>query len=152
MPKSVLVVCAKLLLLLLLLFPSCVGARCAFSRTFYRSDDLSTPCQCRQLKLNPLSTQINIYCLMTNQTPALLAQRARERELQWCYYSPSVFLASPPPPTRATCIIPTPAPSVHLKIKMAAINGKARYITTISRKNRGLWTVYLKIICNNYFS
>ena len=27
-----------------------------------------------------------------------------------------------------------PAPSVHLKIKMA---GKTRYITTISRKNRG---------------
>ena len=36
----------------------------------------------------------------------------------------------------------TPAPSVHLKIKMAAINGETRYITTISRKNRGLWTVY----------
>ena len=27
-------------------------------------------------KLNLLSTQINIYCLMTNQTPALLVQRA----------------------------------------------------------------------------
>ena len=38
--------------------------------------DLSTTCQCRQVKLNPLSTQINIYCLMTNQTPALLVQRA----------------------------------------------------------------------------
>ena len=37
---------------------------------------------------------------------------------------------------------PTPAPSVHLKIKMAAINGKTRYIKTISRKNRGLSTVY----------
>ena len=36
----------------------------------------------------------------------------------------------------------TPAPSVHLKIKMAVINGKTRYISTISRKNRGLWTVY----------
>ena len=30
-----------------------------------------------------------------------------------------------------------PAPSVHLKIKIAAINGNTRYITTISRKNRG---------------
>ena len=29
---------------------------------------------------------------MTNQTPALL----RERELQWCYYSPSIFLAPLP--------------------------------------------------------
>ena len=36
----------------------------------------TTTCQCRQLKLNPLSTQINIYCLMTNQTPALLVQCA----------------------------------------------------------------------------
>ena len=44
--------------------------------TFYGNIDLSTTCQCRQLKLNPLSTQINIYCLMTNQTPALLVQRA----------------------------------------------------------------------------
>ena len=47
-----------------------------WKRTFYRNDDLSTTCQCRQLKLNPLSTQINIYCLMTNQMPALLVQRA----------------------------------------------------------------------------
>ena len=30
---------------------------------------------------------------------------------------------------------------VHLKIKMASINGKTRYISTISRKNRALWTV-----------
>ena len=29
----------------------------------------------------------------------------------------------------------------YLKIKMAAINGRTRYISTISRKNRGLWTV-----------
>ena len=28
--------------------------------------------------------------------------------------------------------------SVHLKIKMDAINSKTRYISTISRKNRGL--------------
>ena len=44
--------------------------------TFYRNDDLSTTCQRRQLKLNLLSTQINFYCVMTNQTPALLVQRA----------------------------------------------------------------------------
>ena len=37
--------------------------------------------------------------------------------------------------------IPTPALSVHLKIKMASMT---RYISTISRKNRGLWTVYTK--------
>ena len=33
---------------------------------------------------------------------------------------------------------PTPAPSVHLKIKMAAMNSKTRSISTITRKNRGL--------------
>ena len=32
--------------------------------------------------------------------------------------------------------------SVRLKIKMDAINGKTRSISTISGKNRGLWTVY----------
>ena len=60
---------------------SCVCARCAYGsiiwkRTSYRNDDLSTTCQCRQLTLNPLSAQIDIYCLMTNQMPALLIQRA----------------------------------------------------------------------------
>ena len=59
--------------------PSCVGARWALLRFIE-----TTTCQCRQLKLNPLSTQINIYCLMTNQTPALLVRynALRERELQ----------------------------------------------------------------------
>ena len=33
----------------------------------------------------------------------------------------------------------------NLKIKVAAINDKTRYISTISRKNRGLWTVYWDI-------
>ena len=47
-----------------------------WKRTFYGNVDLSTTCQCRQFRLNPLSTQINIYCLMTNQKPALLVQRA----------------------------------------------------------------------------
>ena len=32
--------------------------------------------------------------------------------------------------------------TLYLKINMAAINGKTRYTSTISRKNRGLWTVY----------
>ena len=35
----------------------------------------------------------------------------------------------------------TPAPSVHLKIKMSPFNGKTRYISTISQENRGMWTV-----------
>ena len=32
----------------------------------------------------------------------------------------------------------------YLKIKMHTINDKTRYISTISRKNKGLWTVYDK--------
>ena len=52
----------------------------------------------------------------------------------------------------------------NLKIKVAAINDKTRYISTISRKNRGLWTVYrdiylmktlnlmFKIVLTNKFS
>ena len=35
----------------------------SWKRTFNRNDDLSKPCQSRQLKLNPLSTPINIYIL-----------------------------------------------------------------------------------------
>ena len=56
----------------------CLRKMClmVWKRTFNGNVDLSTTCQCRQLKLNPLSTQINIYCLMTNQTPAFLVQRA----------------------------------------------------------------------------
>ena len=73
---------------------------------FYRDNNLSTTCQCRQLKLNLLSTQINIYCLMTNQTPALLVEcasgmRAAVMLLQSLYFSR-------PPPPRA--IIPDACP------------------------------------------
>ena len=90
-----------------------------WKRTFYRNDDLSKPGQCRQLQLNPLSTQINTYCLITNQTPALLVQyapwtRAAVMLLQSLYFSR-------PPPPRATCIISDVRPLGHLKIKMAAI-------------------------------
>ena len=55
--------------------PSCVCAKCAL---WYESIPFmeTLTCQCWQLKLNPLSMQINIYCLMTNQTPALLVQHA----------------------------------------------------------------------------
>ena len=61
---------------------------------FYRNEDLSTTCQCRQHKLNPLSTQINIYCVMTNQTPALLVHRAPwARAAVMLLLSPSIFLA-----------------------------------------------------------
>ena len=56
--------------------PSCVRPRCALW-WYYESARFieTTTCHCRQLELNPLSTQINIYCLMTNETPALLVQR-----------------------------------------------------------------------------
>ena len=67
-----------------------------WKRTFYRNDDLSTTCQCRQLKLNPLSTQINIYCLMTNQTPALLVQRAPWTRAAVMLLQ-SLYFSRPPP-------------------------------------------------------
>ena len=90
-----------------------VFAQCAlwsilWIRTFYRNDDLSTPCQCRQPKLNPLSTQINIYRLMTNQTPALLVQRAPWTRAAVMLLQ-SLYFSRPPPP-RATCIIPDARP------------------------------------------
>ena len=74
--------------------------------TFYRNDDLSMTCQCRQFKLNLMSTQINICCLITDQTPALLVQhtlwmRAAMILLQSLYFSH-------PPPPRA--IIPDACP------------------------------------------
>ena len=68
-----------------------------WKRAFYRNDDLSTTCQCRQLKLNPLSTQINIYCLMTNQTPALLVQRAPWTQAAVMLLQ-SFYFSRPPPP------------------------------------------------------
>ena len=78
--------------------------------TFYRNDNcnLSMTCQCWQLKLNPLSTQINFYCLMTNETPALLVQhapwiRAEVMLLQSLYsscppQSPYCYNSRRPPP------------------------------------------------------
>ena len=65
--------------------------------TFYRNDDLSMTCQCRQFKLNLMSTQINICCLITDQTPALLVQhtlwmRAAMILLQSLYFSRSTPL------------------------------------------------------------
>ena len=58
----------------------------------------TSTCQCRQLKLNPLSTQINIHCLMTNQTPAFLIQRAARTRaavmlLQSLYFSLKIKIA-----------------------------------------------------------
>ena len=77
-----------------------------WKRTFKRNDDLSTTCQCRQLKLNPLSTQINIYCLMTNQTPALLVQRAPWTRAAVMLLQ-SLYFSRPPPPR---AIIPDDLP------------------------------------------
>ena len=43
-----------------------------------------------QCEPNVLSTQINLYCLMTNQMAALLEQRSDVGD------TPSIFLAPPP--------------------------------------------------------
>ena len=50
----------------------CVGLRCAVNPAYesVRFIEMTT------YQLNLLSTQINIYCLMTNETPALLVQGA----------------------------------------------------------------------------
>ena len=109
-----------------------------WKRTFYRNDDLSTTCQCRQLKLNPLSTQINIYCLMTNQTPALLVQRAPWTQAAVMLLQ-SLYFSRPPPPR---AIIPDARPLGTFENQDGRYtDGKTRYISTISRKNRALWTV-----------
>ena len=63
---------------------------------YYESVRFIDTTTCRQLKLNLLSTEINFYCLMTNQTPALLVQRAPWTRMRWYYYSPSIFLAPSP--------------------------------------------------------
>ena len=85
----------------------CLRKMClmAWKRTFYGNVYLSTTCQCPQLRLNPLSTQINICCLMTNQTPALLVQRARWTRaavmlLQSLYFS-RPLPPSPPTPSQS---------------------------------------------------
>ena len=105
------------------------------SRAIFRTVDLSTACQC---KPNVLSTQINLYCLMTNQIAALLEQRAPWTRVA-LMLPQSLYFSRPPPPRDTKS--PRPTDSVRWKIKMAAIN-KPRTISSISRKNRGLWTVY----------
>ena len=75
----------------------CVFGTVLWNRTFYRHDDLSTTCQCRQLKLNLLSTEINFYCLMTNQTPASLVQRAPSARAAVMLLQ-SLYFSCPPPP------------------------------------------------------
>ena len=55
-------------------------------------------CQCRQLKLNPLSMQINIYCLMTNQISALLVQCALSMRAAMMFLQ-SLYFFRPPPPS-----------------------------------------------------
>ena len=85
--------------------------------TFYGKVDLSTTCRCRQLKLNPLSTQINIHRLMTNQMPTLLVQRAPWTRAAVMLLQ-SLYFSRPPLPTPRAIIPATLAPSVHLKINI----------------------------------
>ena len=71
---------------------------------------------------------------MANQTPALLVQRAPctvNAVRSDVITVPLFFL---PPPSRAIMPDARPLGTVHLKINMSAINGKTRYIMTISRK------------------
>ena len=55
----------------------------------------------------------------------------------------------------SSCLrVKTTSVHIHLKFKAAIINGNTRYISTISRKNRGLWTVFFFLTPNvlNQFS
>ena len=69
-----------------------------WNSTFYRNDGLSMTCQCQQLKLNLLSTQINIHCLMANYMPALLVQRAPWTQAAVMLLK-SLYFPRPPPRT-----------------------------------------------------
>ena len=53
----------------------------------------TTPSLCQQLKLNPLSMQINIYCVITNQTPHSTLTRAV------VMLGHSLYFSCLPPPT-----------------------------------------------------
>ena len=63
---------------------------------------------------------------MTNQTHALRVQRAPWTRAAVMLLQ-SLHFSRPPPP-RATIPEARPPPPVHLKMKMAAINGKTHYI------------------------
>ena len=67
--------------------------------------------------------QINIYCLMTNQMPALLVQRAMWMRAAVMLLQSLCFSHLTPP----RAIIPDAHPA-HFKIKLASINGKTSYI------------------------
>ena len=97
-----------------------------WKRTVYGNVDLSTTCQCRQLRLNPLSTQINIYCLMTNQTPALLVQRASWTRAAVMLLQ-SLYFSRPPPPPPPRAIIPDARPLGTFE-NQDIRDGKTRYI------------------------
>ena len=109
----------------------------------------TTTCQCRQLKLNPLSTQINIYCVMTNQTPRTPLTRAAVMLRHFPY-----FPCLPPPTTLNpdACLLGTYA------TKMVVLTGKCS-ILRILRKNKELEAVYfiskssvnLQALINNLF-
>ena len=88
--------------------------------------------QCRQLKLNPLSMQINIYCVITNQTLHSPLTRAAVILRHFLYFS-----CLPPPTTLNpnACLLGT------YETKMVVLTGKCS-ILTILRKNKELWAVY----------
>ena len=66
-----------------------------WKRTFYRNDDLSTTCHCRQLKLNSLWTQINI--LSNDWSNACWYNALHEHELQYMMLLQSLHFSHPSP-------------------------------------------------------
>ena len=109
--------------------------------SFYRNEDLSTTCQCRQHKLNPLSTQINIYCVMTNHTPALLVHRAPwARAAVMLLLSPSIFLALLP--LELMYNLRRPPPRYIWKWRWPQLTLRRAISRRSHEKNGGLWTAY----------
>ena len=85
----------------------------------------TTTSQCQQLKLNPLSMQINIYCVITNQTLHSPLMRAP------VILRHSLYFSCLPPPTTLkpnACLLGT------YETKMVVLTGKC-LILTILRKN-----------------
>ena len=106
-----------------------------WKRAFYGNFDLPTTCKCRQVKLNPLLTQINIYCLMTNQTPEFLVQRAPWTRAAVMLLQ-SLYFSLPPSPFHYSLNPRGPPPRYMWKSRWSSLTVK-RAISTRSHENIG---------------
>ena len=61
-----------------------------------RKDNLSTTCQCRQLSANPNQCKLTSIVYWPIQCRRCWYNTLRKCKSQWCWYSPSIFLAPLP--------------------------------------------------------